>query len=246
MILKTYNLSKFFEGLRALDGVSISVPRESLTLIIGPNGSGKSTFINTVTGFYRADGGRVEYEGRDITNLPPHRIFREGIVRTFQIPRPFKKLTVIENMLIPLDNPGEHLRGAILKNWVDFEDEAVEKAYGILEFLNIDHLAFEKSENLSGGQLRLLEIGRALMTDAKLIVMDEPLAGVAPALAHEILRKVKELCDAGKTFLIVEHRLDIILDYADKVYVMGSGRVIAEGGKEVIERPEVVEVYMGA
>ncbi|WP_457590493.1 ABC transporter ATP-binding protein [Geoglobus sp.] len=246
MILKTYNLSKFFEGLRALDGVSISVPRESLTLIIGPNGSGKSTFINTVTGFYRADGGRVEYEGRDITNLPPHRIFREGIVRTFQIPRPFKKLTVIENMLMPLDNPGEHLRGAILKNWVDFEDEAVEKAYGTLEFLNIDHLAFEKSENLSGGQLRLLEIGRALMTDAKLIVMDEPLAGVAPALAHEILRKVKELCDAGKTFLIVEHRLDIILDYADKVYVMGSGRVIAEGGKEVIERPEVVEVYMGA
>ncbi|NOY11161.1 MAG: ABC transporter ATP-binding protein [Archaeoglobi archaeon] len=246
MILKTYNLSKFFEGLRALDGVSISVPRESLTLIIGPNGSGKSTFINTVTGFYKADGGRVEYEGKDITNLPPHKIFREGIVRTFQIPRPFKKLTVIENLLMPLDNPGEQIRNAVMKNWVDFESEAVEKAYEILEFLNIDHLTFEKSENLSGGQLRLLEIGKALMTDAKLIVMDEPLAGVAPALAHEILRKVKELCDAGKTFLIVEHRLDIILEYADKVYVMGSGKVIAEGGKEVIEKPEVVEVYLGA
>lgn len=246
MILKTHNLSKFFEGLRALDGVSISVPRESLTLIIGPNGSGKSTFINTVTGLYKADGGRVEFEGRDITNLPPHRIFREGIARTFQIPRPFKKLTVIENMLMPLDNPGEQIRGAVLKNWIDFESESVEKAYSILEFLNIDHLAFDKSENLSGGQLRLLEIGKALMTDAKLIVMDEPLAGVAPALAHEILRKVKELCDAGKTFLIVEHRLDIILDYADKVYVMGSGKVIAEGGKEVIEKPEVVEVYLGA
>lgn len=246
MILKTHNLSKFFEGLRALDGVSISVPRESLTLIIGPNGSGKSTFINTVTGFYKADGGKVEYEGKDITNFPPHRIFREGIARTFQIPRPFKKLTVLENLLMPLDNPGEQIRNAMMKSWVDFESEAVEKAYEILEFLNIDHLTFERSENLSGGQLRLLEIGKALMTDAKLIVMDEPLAGVAPALAHEILRKVKELCDAGKTFLIVEHRLDIILEYADKVYVMGNGKVIAEGGKEVIEKPEVVEVYMGA
>lgn len=246
MILQTFNLSKFFEGLKALDSVTISVPREALTLIIGPNGSGKTTFINTVTGFYRADGGKVEYEGKDITNLPPHKVFREGIVRTFQIPRPFKKLTVLENMLMPLSNPGEQIRNTFLKNWIVFERNAVEKAYDILEFLNIDHLTFEKSGNLSGGQLRLLEIGKALMTDAKLIVMDEPLAGVAPALAHEILRKVKELCDSGKTFLIVEHRLDIILDYADRVYVMGNGRVIAEGGKEVIEKPEVVEVYLGA
>ncbi len=246
MILQTFNLSKFFEGLRALDNVSISVPREALTLIIGPNGSGKTTFINTVTGFYRADGGKVEYEGKDITNFPPHKVFREGIVRTFQIPRPFKKLTVLENMLMPLNNPGEHIRNAFLKNWINFENESVEKAYDILEFLNISHLTFEKSETLSGGQLRLLEIGRALMTDAKLIVMDEPLAGVAPALAHEILRKIKELCENGKTFLIVEHRLDIILDYADRVYVMGNGKVIAEGGKEVIEKPEVVEVYLGA
>ncbi len=246
MILKTFNLSKFFEGLKALDSVTISVPREALTLIIGPNGSGKTTFINTVTGFYKADGGKVEYEGKEITNFPPHRVFKEGIVRTFQIPRPFKKLTVLENMLMPLNNPGEQIRNAFLKNWIDFEDSAVEKAYEILEFLSIDHLTFEKSENLSGGQLRLLEIGKALMTDAKLIVMDEPLAGVAPALAHEILRKIKELCENGKTFLIVEHRLDIILDYADKVYVMGNGRVIAEGGKEVIEKPEVVEVYLGA
>ncbi len=246
MILKTFNLSKFFEGLKALDSVSISVPRESLTLIIGPNGSGKTTFINTVTGFYKADEGRVEYEGEDITNLPPHRIFKKGIVRTFQIPRPFKKLTVIENLMMPLDNPGESIRKAIFGSWINFEDEAVEKAYEILEFLNIDHLSFERSENLSGGQLRLLEIGRAMMADAKLIVMDEPLAGVAPALAHEILRKIRELCELGKTFLIVEHRLDIILDYADKVYVMGNGRVIAEGGKEVIEKPEVVEVYLGA
>ncbi len=246
MILKTFNLSKFFEGLKALDRVSIRVPRESLTLIIGPNGSGKTTLINTITGLYKADEGKVEFENEDITNLPPHKIFKKGIVRTFQIPRPFKKLTVIENMLVPTENPGEKIMGAILKNWVSFERETVEKAFNILKFLNIDHLAFERAENLSGGQLRLLEIGKALMVDAKLIVMDEPLAGVSPALAHEILRKIRDLCEGGKTFLIVEHRLDIILEYADIVYVMGNGRIIAEGGKEVIEKPEVVEVYLGA
>ncbi len=246
MILKTFNLSKFFEGLKALDRVSIRVPRESLTLIIGPNGSGKTTLINTITGLYKADEGKVEFENEDITNLPPHKIFKKGIVRTFQIPRPFKKLTVIENMLVPTENPGEKIMGAILKNWVSFERETVEKAFSILKFLNIDHLAFERAENLSGGQLRLLEIGKALMVDAKLIVMDEPLAGVSPALAHEILRKIRDLCEGGKTFLIVEHRLDIILEYADIVYVMGNGRIIAEGGKEVIEKPEVVEVYLGA
>uniref|UniRef100_A0A7C3UIN0 Probable branched-chain amino acid transport ATP-binding protein LivG n=1 Tax=Geoglobus ahangari TaxID=113653 RepID=A0A7C3UIN0_9EURY len=246
MILKTYNLSKFFGGLKALDGVSIQVPRKSLTLIIGPNGSGKTTLINTITGFYKANKGRVEFENEDITNLPPHKIFRKGIVRTFQIPRPFKKLTVIENMLIPLSNPGEKIWGAFRKNWVEFERNSVKKAFNILKFLNIDHLAFEISENLSGGQLRLLEIGRALMVDAKLIVMDEPLAGVSPALAHEILRKIRKLCESGVTFLIIEHRLDIVLDYADKIYVMGNGRIIAEGSKEVIEKPEVVEVYLGA
>ncbi len=246
MILKTFNLSKFFEGLKALDRVSIRVPRESLTLIIGPNGSGKTTLINTITGLYKADEGKVEFENEDITNLPPHKIFKKGIVRTFQIPRPFKKLTVIENMLVPTENPGEKIMGAILKNWVSFERETVEKAFNILKFLNIDHLAFERAENLSGGQLRLLEIGKALMVDAKLIVMDEPLAGVSPALAHEILRKIRDLCEGGKTFLIVEHRLDIILEYADIVYVMGNCRIIAEGGKEVIEKPEVVEVYLGA
>ncbi len=246
MILKTFNLSKFFEGLKALDRVNIRVPKESITLVIGPNGSGKTTLINTITGFYKADDGRVEFESEDITNLPPHKIFRKGIVRTFQISRPFKKLTVIENMLVPMDNPGEKIRGAIFKNWIDFEREIAEKAFNILKFLNIDHLAFERAENLSGGQLRLLEIGKALMVDAKLIVMDEPLAGVSPALAHEILRKIRELCEEGKTFLIVEHRLDIILDYADIIYVMGNGRIIAEGGKEVIEKPEVVEVYLGA
>ncbi len=247
MILKTVSLSKFFDGLKALDRVNIEVEQSKVTLVIGPNGSGKTTLINVITGFYKADEGKVIYEGEDITNRPPHELYRKGIVRTFQIPKPLKKLTVLENLLIANQNPGEQVIHALKKDYVPFEKKIVDKAFEILEFLGIDHLWDEEAQNLSGGQLRLVEIGRALMTDAKLFVMDEPLAGVAPKLSHDILGRIRELCDAGKTFLIVEHRLDIVLEYVDKVYVMASGRIIAEGkGKEVIEKPEVVEVYLGA
>jgi len=246
MILKTVNLSKFFDGLKALNKVSLDVEREKVTLIIGPNGSGKTTFINTITGFLKADEGKVFFEREDVTNKPPHELFRRGIVRTFQIPRPLKKLTVLENLLIATKNPGESVRDAIKGSWVNFERNAVEKAFNILEFLGMKNLWDEYAMNLSGGQLRLVEIGRALMSDAKLFIMDEPLAGVAPALAHEILRRMRELCEMGKTFLIVEHRLDIILEYVDKVYVMANGKIIAEGQSDVIKRREVAEVYMGA
>ncbi len=247
MILKTYSLSKFFDGLKALDRVDIEVERGKITLVIGPNGSGKTTLINVITGFYKADEGRVEYKGEDITNRPPHELYRKGIVRTFQIPKPLKKLTVLENLMIARDNPGERISGALKKAYIPFERESVVKAFEILEFLGIEHLWDEEAQNLSGGQLRLVEIGRALMSDAELFVMDEPLAGVAPKLAHDILGRMRELCEIGKTFLIVEHRLDIVLEYVDKVYVMASGKIIAEGkGKEVIEKPEVVEVYLGA
>ncbi len=247
MILRTFSLSKFFDGLKALDRVNIEVEEGKITLVIGPNGSGKTTLINVITGFYKADEGKVEYKGEDITNKPPHELYRRGIVRTFQIPKPLKKLTVLENLLIARENPGEGIVGALTKAYIPKEKESVTKAFEILEFLGIEHLWDEEAQNLSGGQLRLVEIGRALMSDADLFVMDEPLAGVAPKLSHDILGRMRELCEMGKTFLIVEHRLDIVLEYVDKVYVMASGRIIAEGkGKEVIEKPEVVEVYLGA
>ncbi len=245
-VLYTEGLSKFFDGLKALDRVSISVPEQNMVLVIGPNGSGKSTLINVITGFLKADEGRIVFRGEEITNKPPHEIFRKGIARTFQTPQPLKKLTVIENLLVAVPHPGESLK-VLNREWLKYEEECVEKAYGILEFLGIDHLWDQEAYKLSGGQLKLVEVGRALMCDAKLIVMDEPVAGVAPALARTILNKLTRLKQSGVTFLIVEHRLDIVLPYVDYIYVMANGRIIAEGKeKEILGHSEVVEVYLGA
>jgi branched-chain amino acid transport system ATP-binding protein len=247
-VLETQNLSKFFDGLKALNRVNISVEGQTLTLVIGPNGSGKSTLINVVSGFYKADEGRVLFEGKDITNSPPNRIYEYGIVRTFQTPQPLKKLTVLENLLIAEKHVGESIFGSLrYGKWLSQEDELVERAFNILEFLKIDHLWDREAYKLSGGQLKLVEVGRALMTNPKLIIMDEPIAGVSPILAHDIFAKFVELKNRGITFLIVEHRLDIVMRYVDYVYVMANGKTIAEGKpKDVLENPEVVEVYLGS
>ncbi len=246
-ILETQNLSKFFDGLKALNRVNISVEKGSITLVIGPNGSGKTTFINTVSGFYRADEGKVFFEGVDITNKPPHEISRLGIARTFQIPQPLKKMTVLENLLIAPDGYGESVMSSVTGSWMKKEEEIVEKAFKILEFLKIDHLWDSEAQNLSGGQLKLLEVGRALMKNAKLIIMDEPIAGVNPVLSHDMLERFVELKKMEMSFLIVEHRLDIVLKYTDYVYVMANGSVITEGKEEdILNNPRVVEVYLGA
>jgi branched-chain amino acid transport system ATP-binding protein len=245
--LATQNLAKSFGGLKALDGVSIDVAKGSITLVIGPNGSGKTTLINVVTGFLRADEGRVLFQGREIANLPAHEIFRRGLVRTFQTSQPLKKLTLIENLLIGEATRDEGIFRSFIGRWVKNEEELVEKAFSILKILNLEHLWQEQAQNLSGGQLRLLETGRALMAEARLIIMDEPIAGVAPELAHTVLKKLRDLAAHGISFLLVEHRLDIVLDYVDWVYVMSNGRIVAEGrGAEILENPEVVEVYLGA
>lgn len=245
--LQTRNLSKFFDGLKALNRVNIGVEKGSITLVIGPNGSGKTTFINTVSGFYKADEGKVFFEDVDITNKPPHEISRLGIVRTFQIPQPLKKMTVLENLLIAPEEYGESILDAITGKWLKKEEEIVERAFSILEFLKLDHLWDSEAQNLSGGQLKLLEVARAMMRDAKLIIMDEPIAGVNPMLSHDMLDRFVELKKRGMSFLIVEHRLDIVLKYTDYIYVMANGSVIAEGKEEdILNNPKVVEVYLGA
>lgn len=244
--LATRNLTKRFGELKALDEVSIDV-KGRITLVIGPNGSGKTTLINVVTGFLGADEGKVLFEGKEITNLPPHEIFRHGIVRTFQTSSPLRKLTVLENLLIAEADYGESIISSFMRSWLKKEEELVERAFSILGFLGMEHLWNENALNLSGGQLRLLEIGRALMCRAKLVIMDEPIAGIAPSLAHSILERLRDIAGMGVSFLIVEHRLDIVLEYVDRVYVMANGRIVAEGkGKEILENPEVVEVYLGA
>ncbi len=246
-ILETVGLSKFFEGLKALYRVNIKVDRNTITLIIGPNGSGKTTFINTISGFYKADEGKVIFDGQDITNKPPHEVSRLGLVRTFQIPQPLKKLTVLENLLIAPEGYGESILKSLGFRWLKEEEELVEKAFRVLEFLKLDHMWDTPAQNLSGGQLKLLEVGRAMMKDAKLVVMDEPVAGVNPVLSHEILDRFVELKKRGMTFLIVEHRLDIVLKYIDYIYVMSNGSVIAEGlGEDILNNRKVVEVYLGA
>lgn len=248
-ILRTSNLTKSFGGVRALKGVSIRVDEGSITMMIGPNGSGKSTLINVISGIYKPDDGKVFFNGREITGLKPHEIFKLGLARTFQIPQPFTKLTVLENLLVAYpNNPGERFFGALRRGrWMKVEEEAVEKAFKILKLLKLDHLWDQQSYKLSGGQMKLLEVGRALMSDARLIMMDEPAAGVNPVLAHEIFKRFRELRDRlGVTFFLVEHRLEIALRYTDYVYAMANGLVVAEGVPErVMVNPQVVEAYLG-
>ncbi len=247
-LLRTRDLTLSFGALRAVDGVSIDVPERRITLIIGPNGSGKTSLINAISGIYRPDSGIVIYDGRDITGLPPHRINELGIVRTFQIPQPFLRLTVLENLLISWRGVSRtSLIQSIGRKWIQREREGAEKAFAILKFLNLDRVWDQYAFQLSGGQLKLLELGRALMNGARLVIMDEPVAGILPTLAHNIfsyMRKAVE--ELGVTILTVEHRLDIALKYVDHVYAMHRGKVIASGPPEsVISNPLVIESYLG-
>ncbi len=248
--LRTENITKRFGGLVALENVSIEVPSEKIIMLIGPNGSGKTTLINVISGVYKPEKGKVFFDKNEITGLPPHKVYSLGIVRTFQIPSLFLKLTVLENLVIAAKNQiGEKITEAILnrRKWIKQEEKLIEKAFEILDLLTLSHMWNRRASELSGGQMKLLEIGRALMSDPKVILMDEPVAGVNPKLAHNIMNHVTGIRDKlGLSFLIVEHRLDIVLDYVDYVYAMHRGKVISKGSPdEVISDPVVIESYLG-
>ncbi|MCS7106594.1 MAG: ABC transporter ATP-binding protein [Acidilobaceae archaeon] len=249
-ILRVTGVSKYFGKLKALDNVSVEIPRGAVTLLIGPNGSGKTTLVNVISGALMPDSGTVEFEGRDITRLPPHERFKLGIVRSYQIPRLFPGLSVLENVLIGRDgNPGEGMVSGILKGrWEEYETRATEDALAKLKFLGLLGVAEKKTSELSGGQLKLLEMARSTMSlKPKLILLDEPTAGVVPSLAHEMLALVKKMSvELGITFLVVEHRLDIAANYADYAYALHLGSVVARGRpKEVMSDPKLVEIYIG-
>jgi branched-chain amino acid transport system ATP-binding protein len=222
---------------------------EKVTILIGPNGSGKTTLINVVSGFYKPDSGKIFFQSNEITDLAPHRIYKLGIARTFQIPSLFWKLTVLENLLVAeKNNPGESFAKALFKKmWVREEENSVSKAAGVLHLIGLSEQWDKPAYLLSGGQMKLLEMGRALMSGAKLLMLDEPVSGVNPTLAHEIFARITKLRDTlGITFLIVEHRLDIALGYVDHVNAMAYGKLIASGKAEkVISDPKVVEAYLG-
>jgi branched-chain amino acid transport system ATP-binding protein len=248
-ILSVQEVRKSFGNLHALDGISLQVAERKVSILIGPNGSGKSTLINVVSGLYSPDSGKIVFDGKDVTGFAPHKLYKMGIARTFQIPALFWNLTVLENLLIAeKNNPGESFLRSLLNSfWKDSERKAMEKASRILELLGLSGLWNQPSFKLSGGQMKLVEIGRALMSDAKLLLLDEPVSGVNPTLAHEIFSRILKLRDElGLTFFIVEHRLDIALKYVDEIFAMALGKLVASGlPDEVMNNKKVIEAYLG-
>jgi branched-chain amino acid transport system ATP-binding protein len=212
--------------------VSVAVQAKEITMLIGPNGSGKTTFINVVAGFYPPEAGRVFFKDTEITGWPPHRTYAVGLVRTFQIPQPFVNLTAFENLLTAArGNPGEgFLRAPLKPLWAHAEREIIERAWSVTRLVRLDQVRNQPAHTLSGGQMKLLEIGRALMSGAQMILMDEPIAGINPALAHEVFANILELRDKlGVSFFLVEHRLEIALQYVDRVLAMNLGQIVADG-----------------
>jgi len=247
-ILNVTNIRKTFGGVVALNGVSMDVEAGKMTMLIGPNGSGKSTLINVISGFYKPDEGQITFEERDITGESPNKISNYGLVRTFQVPAPFQKLSVMENLLIAGGkNPGEDfLKAPIKPIWHKREKEIYDRAWGVLDLINLK-MPEQISGELSGGQLKLLEVGRVLMTGARMVMMDEPASGLNPTLAHKVFEHLGDIKNRlGLTFLIIEHRLDIALQYVDFVYAMAQGSIISRGkGDEVMNDPMVIEGYLG-
>jgi len=248
-MLSVRQVTKEFGGIRAVDACSFEVERASITGLIGPNGAGKTTLFNIISGFLRPDQGEVWFDGQRIDHLPPHRIARLGLVRTFQIPRELKAMTVLENlMLVARDQRGERIWNSwFFPSKVREEEEAARaKAEEVLEFLDLSRHAHELAGNLSVGQKKLLELARGLMADPKMFLLDEPGAGVNPSLMRRITGYIEELRRRGTTFLLIEHDMDLVMNICDKVIVMNQGTHLAEGDPEVVrQNPVVVEAYMG-
>jgi branched-chain amino acid transport system permease protein len=248
VILGCTGLIRSFEGVRAVDDVTMSFQRGRLTGIIGPNGAGKSTALAMLAGTLPPTAGNIVYRNEDITALPAYRRARMGLVRTFQLASEFKRLTVIENLLAASpDQRGETFRGAFLgrRHWGAQERDAIERAEAMLERFGLHPLADLYAGELSGGQRRLVEIMRALMAEPDVLLLDEPMAGVHPRLAHQIGMHLVALCQDGMTVIMVEHELSIMDEFCDPVIVMAEGRILAEGTMEVLRsKEEVVEAYL--
>ena len=249
--LRVDGLVKRFGGITAVDGATFQVEEGSLTGLIGPNGAGKSTTFNCITGVHEPTDGQVYFKNEEIGGLEPHEIANRGLVRTFQIARELEEMTVLENMMLaPKNQLGESVwrsvtpgaRGAV----VEQESELRERTWETLEFFEIDHLAEEYAGNLSGGQRKLLEMARALMTDPEMVLLDEPLAGVNPTLEEKLLDRINELREQGYTFLLVEHDMDVIMNNCDPIIVMHQGKVLAQGSAaEIRDNDRVIEAYLG-
>lgn len=244
------NIHKHFGGLRAVDGASFQIETGSITGLIGPNGAGKTTLFNVIAGLYTPTSGKIILDGEDITGLPPHKLFAKGLLRTFQIAHEFSTLSVRDNlMMVPKDQAGESL----MKTWfrpslIRQEEEQIRrKADEVIEFLEIGHVADELAGNLSGGQKKLLELGRTMMVDAKIVFLDEVGAGVNRTLLNTIGDAILRLNqERGYTFCMIEHDMEFITRLCDPVICMAEGKVLAQGtAEEVKNNEQVIDAYLG-
>jgi len=249
-MLKLSNIDKFFGGLHAVDDVSIEIKKGSITGLIGPNGAGKTTLFNIIAGHIEPSSGKVELDGANVSNMAAHELFSKGLLRTFQIAQEFSTLTVLENlMMVPGSQKGESLINTWFNNsGVSKQEEEIRsKAIEVIDFLNLSHLTQELAGNLSGGQKKLLELGRTMMVEAKLVLLDEVGAGVNRTLLNEIIEAIIRLNkEKNYTFCMIEHDMELISKLCDPVIVMAEGSILFQGTVEAVKaNEEVIEAYLG-
>ncbi len=250
VILRLQGVTRDFDGFRAVNEASFDIRKGSITGLIGPNGAGKTTLFNVLTGMLTPTEGRVFMNGGDVTGMSPDRLFDRGMGRTFQIPRPFARMSVLENvMLAPKAQLGEKWFGPFLNGSKVRQQESVlrDRAFDVLEFVTLDKLADHAAGQISGGQMKLLELARVLMGDPQLILLDEPAAGVNPVLTGILIEKIEELNRQGKTFVIIEHDMDFVMQHCNPVIALAEGKVVFEGSPDEAQtNPVLLDAYLGA